>query len=378
MYSSQRIGKLLFKPTPPEVRDALNGLRYLRLQRHIPVFYAALLIIVAAASLAASGDFPIELQLAMPIILGSIILVRFTVWMRRRSRPIDMAEAGKRLKTVLWATILIATITSIWTLVAWFETADSHKAYVPMYQVLGALSATICLASHRKAAFACLSITLVPICAVMLASADHMHLALGLCVLACAMLQGRLISQQHDQIVDGLRLEQSMRELAETDMLTGLPNRRAFFEVLDRHLVTSGPETRMAVALLDLDGFKPVNDRLGHMTGDALLQIVAERLRLHCGRDAMVARLGGDEFAIFYEDASDLRQLGAHTTGILASLAQACTISGRRVAISGSLGIAHYPRDGQNQSDLLRAADAALYQAKASGRSQIRGIALVA
>ncbi len=367
----------VFTPTPHSVREALDNLRYVRLQQHIPILYVALMIIVATAALATTGDFPLSLQLFAPAVMIAICAVRLSVWVRRRKRVIDVSNARSRLRSVLLACFLVSGISSAWCVASWFETAASHQPYVPIYEALGALAATFCIASFRKAAILCLVVCLFPICSILIASGDHMHFALGTCILACSFLQARLIEQQHDQIVESLLLEQSMRKLADTDTLTGLPNRRAFFAALDRHIIAADASSHFAVGLLDLDGFKPVNDRLGHLSGDVLLQIIAERFLRQCGDFAMIARIGGDEFALLFRDTSDLRALNAKTTALLASLVEPCTISSRRVAVSASLGIAHYPRDGKSAESLMRAADAALYQAKAGGRAQVCGLAAV-
>ncbi len=373
-----RFRDYLFSPTPASVRDALESLRYVRVQRHAPSFYVALMIIVGTAMAAATGEIPPLLQFGAPAIMLAICVVRLSVWTRRRKLPIDVTKARQKLRSVFVAALTISVVSSGWCVASWLAAAAERQPYVPIFESLGALSGTICLASYRKAAIACLVINLFPICGILITSGEHLHFALGTCILACSFLQARLVQQQHDQIIESLLLEQSMRTLAETDMLTGLPNRRAFFAELDRQLLASDGGKHMAVALLDLDGFKPVNDRLGHLAGDVLLQLLAERFQRQCAGYATIARIGGDEFALLVTDSSDVRELGARTTGLLASLVEPCTISGRRVSVSGSLGIAHYPRDGRESSDLMRAADTALYKAKASGRAQICGLASVA
>jgi diguanylate cyclase (GGDEF)-like protein len=151
-------------------------------------------------------------------------------------------------------------------------------------------------------------------------------------------------------------------DLARTDELTGLPNRRAFYE-RTRHLsaahATAG--VRHAVLLVDLDRFKEVNDSFGHLVGDDLLRLVGPRLAAQCGPDDLIARLGGDEFGIVV-----LGEEAAETVAgrLCSSLDEPFVLRDLTVQISASVGVAHYPEDGVDGVTLLRRADVAMYAAK--------------
>ena len=160
------------------------------------------------------------------------------------------------------------------------------------------------------------------------------------------------------------------RQLALTDELTGLGNRRAFYEQVQARTHSLGAPATGALLLLDLDRFKEVNDSLGHHAGDDLLCQVADRLGniLH-GSDDLLARLGGDEFAIYlsFDDG------GTASAGLAAEhvaervhavLEPPFTVEGVTVRVDASVGIAHFPVHGREVANLLRAADIAMYQAK--------------
>lgn len=159
-----------------------------------------------------------------------------------------------------------------------------------------------------------------------------------------------------------LAIEARLRAQAHTDELTGLPNRRELGEQAER-VLASGPGRTHAVLMLDLDGFKSVNDTRGHAAGDALLVEVARRLRSSVRLTDVVARVGGDEFAILMPDA-DL--------GVVQSVAERITEAMRESPVAGevtvgtSIGVALHPRHGADMATLLGAADAAMYAAKAS------------
>ncbi|SAL69397.1 response regulator receiver modulated diguanylate cyclase/phosphodiesterase [Caballeronia terrestris] len=123
---------------------------------------------------------------------------------------------------------------------------------------------------------------------------------------------------------------------------------------------------------IDLDGFKAINDSLGHGVGDDLLQVCAERLRQDLRHTDMVARLGGDEFVIVAENLADASSAVAIANGVLQRLAQEIVVNGLPLRVSASIGIAFYPCDGGNADELLHSADAAMYAAKQSGRNTFR------
>jgi diguanylate cyclase (GGDEF)-like protein len=128
--------------------------------------------------------------------------------------------------------------------------------------------------------------------------------------------------------------------------------------------------TGVATLVLDMDRFKEINDMLGHEIGDKLLVEVAQRIRASLRDQDTVARLGGDEFAVVLEGVSEAREVLPVIERIIDSLAEVTTIGGHEINSSTSVGIAMFPENGSNLSELLRAADLAMYQAKSSGRGR--------
>jgi diguanylate cyclase len=168
------------------------------------------------------------------------------------------------------------------------------------------------------------------------------------------------------------REREALRSLAHTDPLTGLPNRRGLQLELDAALPRASPERLLAVYLLDLDGFKAVNDRLGHDAGDDLLKAVAGRLRSHLrGRD-VVARLGGDEFVVMAGELGaddDARRLGQK---LLDEFNQPFMVRGQHCRVGLTIGYALAPFDGRDEASLLKRADAAMYAGKQAGKHCLR------
>jgi diguanylate cyclase (GGDEF)-like protein len=153
------------------------------------------------------------------------------------------------------------------------------------------------------------------------------------------------------------------RRQARTDDLTELPNRRLFLETLDRELHRRDPRVPLAVAIVDLDRFKEINDSFGHHLGDQLLQTVATRLAEALGNAGVLTRLGGDEFGILLPTAEVDRALEI-TTRLLTALRRPINLEQIALHIDASIGVATFPDHGTDRSALLRHADNAMYTAK--------------
>jgi diguanylate cyclase (GGDEF)-like protein len=183
----------------------------------------------------------------------------------------------------------------------------------------------------------------------------------------------RRLAEQKREIRLRIEAEQTVRTLAFHDALTGLPNRRQFDDAL-KTAVAALPRAGAshAVLMLDLNGFKRVNDVFGHAVGDEVLIRVAGRLS-QCVREGdLVARLGGDEFAILSRHVSGPEAATGLALRIIESLDTAVAAGGADHAVGTAIGIALAPQDGDDPVELLRKADIALYRAKAEGRSALR------
>ncbi|MGY0231428.1 diguanylate cyclase domain-containing protein [Longispora urticae] len=184
----------------------------------------------------------------------------------------------------------------------------------------------------------------------------------------------RLVHELSAEVGRRQRLAAALRHQAYHDRLTGLGNRALFTEFLTE-AVARGGAGGTAVVIIDLDDFKPVNDRFGHRAGDELLVTIAARLR-RCVRDTdVLARLGGDEFGVVVTDP-DPAVVAAIAERIVAAVAVPCPVAGERVVVGASVGAA-IDRTGRQDADaLLHAADSAMYAAKKDGKNSARVVAL--
>jgi diguanylate cyclase (GGDEF)-like protein len=182
------------------------------------------------------------------------------------------------------------------------------------------------------------------------------------------LVQGRL-RESEAKLAHAQRVEY----LAYHDGLTALPNRSMFSKLLSQRISEAHRYDRqLAVAFLDLDRFKQINDTLGHEAGDQLLQEVAVRLKA-CVRDTdTVARLGGDEFVVLLPDLGDEKYAAVVAQKILVVIAKAFTLIGQEFRVTASIGISTYPQDGLDEQTLTKNADIAMYQAKAEGKNNFQ------
>ncbi len=183
---------------------------------------------------------------------------------------------------------------------------------------------------------------------------------------------GQRVKSIHSN-ADRARVEsETLRTMAHTDALTGLPNRRGLNEHLGLALRKASPERILAVYLMDLDGFKPVNDRYGHDVGDALLVAVGRRLQDVLRGQDLVARLGGDEFVVLAGSLRDEQAAQALGHKLLASFSEPFLIAQHRCEVGLTIGYALAPMDGTSADALLKQADAAMYAGKQQGRRRVQ------
>ena len=171
-------------------------------------------------------------------------------------------------------------------------------------------------------------------------------------------------------IAERKRAEEKIAHLAHYDYLTNLPNRAFFLDSLDHCvLIAKRNSSKMAVLFLDLDGFKKINDSLGHGAGDQLLREVSKRLKVTIRASDTVARVGGDEFILLLNEIGSIENAGIMAAKIIAALSEPFELLGKKCNVGGSIGIAVYPDDATAPETLIKRADNAMYLAKQSGKN---------
>lgn len=193
---------------------------------------------------------------------------------------------------------------------------------------------------------------------------EPIHIGMALIALSFVIGGAQSVLLQHRMVTAEIGKRLTSVSLARRDGLTALPNRLALREHFEENAMLLGAGSSVAVHYLDLDGFKPVNDRYGHAAGDELLAAVAERLRGAVRSGDVVARLGGDEFGIVQFGLNRTEEADLLARRIIAGIAQPFQIGGDAIEISASVGTVVSSEAGVDLETLLRQADARLYEAK--------------
>jgi diguanylate cyclase (GGDEF)-like protein len=182
-------------------------------------------------------------------------------------------------------------------------------------------------------------------------------------------ITGDIIASAIERSLTRARLDR----LAFHDSLTGLPNRALFMDRLAQCIISAKREdVRFALLFLDLDGFKTVNDSLGHLAGDEVLKSTAARLESFARQGDTVARLGGDEFVILAPLIQTAHDAGAFARRVADAVRQPMPVKGQRLTLSTSIGVSLFPESGTDPASLLACADAAMFEAKAQGKNRVQ------
>lgn len=357
----------LTRELPPHLRGALQAEQFRILRTQIPTLYVVLLINTGILSFSVYGSVSIALSLGVPGVFAVLILVRMTIWLaRKRTSPNE-----SRISQYLLSTTIIASIVSlglgVWG-VALLQAEVHDKPFVPLFIAFGAIACTYCLGSLPRAAFATVFLAVTPVTVTLLTAGGRMEIAAGVSLLLVFPLILRLVVHQNANLIDSVKSHSQVKALAYTDSLTGLPNRRAFTERLERNIEEASDNGMMAaVAVIDLDGFKAINDTFGHAAGDAVLIQAAQRIQTACMDCQLISRLGGDEFAALMLVDEDGVPLTAIATKLVREMKRPFAVAGSQLHLSASIGLSNHLDDDTSALAVMSRADMALYEVKHDG-----------
>jgi diguanylate cyclase len=342
------------------ISDAFNIMRAKRLVTQTRYLYVGLLITVLPAMASSSKAAPYWATTILPLVIGALLLIGLVTMLPIKADKISARWAKKFIRSATLSSPVTAVLCSTWCVVNWLYAPPGMRAYYPLILCMGSLATAYCLSTIRSAAILNMAIGLFPIATLMLLSGNLMDMVAATCILVAAVFLLQLIFDQQQQWISLLTLQHEMQQQANTDPLTGLLNRRALTTRLAAQMDEAQP---FLLALLDLDGFKPVNDRYGHGAGDGLLCAVGERLVDAAGAGAAVARMGGDEFAVILP-AGSAHNAETLTSALLTTLVIPFVINGQPIRIGASVGTALWPDDGADIARLFEVADKGLYALK--------------
>lgn len=351
--------------------------------RQIPLLYFILLANAAALSYTHFGSAPAYLTIYIPSALAVVCIIRVVFWWRSRRKGLTVKQA----KRLLMGTTPLAAVLGI-GFVSWsfalFPHGDAYQqAHVFFYMAITVIGCIFCLMHLRSAAFLLAGVVVVPMTIFFGSSGQPVFMAITINIVLVTIAMIAILTRRYQEFTDLIAAKKALMEknaqsrrlsdenyrLANLDSLTALPNRRRFLEELDARLaqVQSGAGNFL-VGMIDLDGFKPVNDAFGHAVGDKLLVQVAGRVTQFQEGRLFVARLGGDEFGLIVdEDLGDteIERLGAQ---LCQALCEPYVLPDVIAPVAGSIGFCRYPDGGTTAEELFERADYALYHAKRTRR----------
>jgi len=368
--------------------QALLRERYHALQRQIPLLYAIALVNFLGLHFA-SGE-PATALIQPVTLLALFAFVRLIYWLRMRGRTLSPERILVELRRTLFLAGLLSIAFGYSAIAIYGQLPAADRHLVILFASLAAVGCAYGLTSFPAAARLPLLLFALPFAARLIASGNTAHAGVGISLGLITLMILRLVNLHNEGFVKlvwsrsevetererAQRAEQAalaekarVRQVADSDSLTGLANRRAFVAELETRLASAAPAP-FALALLDLDGFKPINDTFGHAAGDFLLIEVAKRLRQEDSAGALVARIGGDEFALILPCANEAALI---RTGerVCAALERPYRVGSREFRISACCGLTMVEPGRGDVTTALSQGDAALYSGKQSGRGRV-------
>jgi diguanylate cyclase (GGDEF)-like protein len=356
--------------------------------RQVPMLYVVVLVNALALAFTHFGSAPKLLTIGGPLVLTLGSSWRMIGWWRLRDQAMDHARASKMLGGTLFSASVMAIAFTVWSLSLYGYGDAYQKAHVAFYMAITVIACIFCLMHIRAAALVVTLLVLGPMTAFFAMTGQPVFAAIALNVVVVAAVMIVILLTHYKEFADlvesrGALIEKAVQaqqlsdendRLANLDSLTGLPNRRRFFTVLEAEVARVKRDKRgLVVGVIDLDGFKAVNDAFGHATGDRLLIEVGRRLQTFASPPLFATRLGGDEFGLIIDAPLNPEALNALGRDLCDLLRTPYRLPGVTAQIGGSIGFCAFPAGGQTCEQLFERADYALYHAKQS----LKGSAVV-
>ncbi|WP_235074202.1 putative bifunctional diguanylate cyclase/phosphodiesterase [Asticcacaulis sp. AC466] len=347
--------------------------------KQIPLLY----FILCTNTLATAWTFgplaPRWLCIYFPAALCLFCVIRWLWWWGTRGAALSDAKIIMQTRLTTHLAVALTLVFTIWGLFLYPYGDPYARGQVVFYMALTLIGCVFCLMHLRPAALGVTVTANIPFILFFFfeGHSSLKAISVNLALVSVAMIIilltysrdfARLVASQGKT----RRLSDENFRIANLDSLTGLANRRWFFAELHRQQASAAASGRsFAVGIIDLDGFKPVNDTYGHATGDRVLTEAAQRIQGACGAGVILSRLGGDEFGFLVESnpaPEDLRALGSAINDVISL---PFSIGGSHAPLGCSIGVAFYPQSAATADVLFERADYALYYAKRHQRGQM-------
>ena len=365
-----------FTPIPVDKPHLLKA-QYKAFSQQMPMMYVMLMTSTWAVAVTFFAHAPLAIVIVFPIIMTVASAIRVGHWWAARHRDPTPEIALLAAKKTCVLAALMASGFVIWTVLL-FPYGDAYgQSLLAFFLATAIMTCVFCLMHNKRSAFIVFFIvngafivyfgsTGVPA----LVAATVIITVAAIALLIMLQINHRDFTQMVEAQVRTQALSDDNFRLANLDSLTDLPNRRAFFSDLENAVNEArANNTKLALGIIDLDGFKPVNDLYGHPFGDKLLREVSRRLSDLCRAEgSYIARLGGDEFALIIPNVDKDDAILATGQSLCEALRTPFELPEAPVQIAGTIGFAVYPQLAQSPVELFERADYALYDGKRGDR----------
>lgn len=363
--------------TPQDHPELLNAQLRVGAQQ-FPLMFLILTVNLWTLAACFIGVAPHWLSIYVPLIFSIMFGYRAFSWHKLKNIQPSAVITYTALNLVKRRGVIFAVLLVIWILVL-FPYSDGYlHLRIGFFVAMTSISLTIFFQRLHSIAYVVAAITTIPIIIFAIYTQNSNLAAMMVNISLVTMILLGVIRMQTQHFIDTvdarLKLENIGAEnlqIANRDSLTGLTNRRQFFSHLRELFIAAKKENkRIAIGIIDLDGFKPVNDLYGHAIGDSLLIQVGQRLTALTDEHTSVSRLGGDEFAITFTDCPTDAELLNRGNKFCETLREPFAIADAYLEISGSIGFATFPELAKDAEQLYERADYALYHSKHNNRGE--------
>jgi len=369
--------KMLQNARTPDEAVMMEQLR--AISQNIPALYLLLTVAIAALGSTLLGSAPDWLTIWLPAAFFGFATIRLLAWRKMHQVLIDPDKARHQLKRIEFGTMLLFLGMALWIWALLPYANPQERLHFSFFAAFTGASSTICGISRPRLVGVCLAMTLAVFCFLFFSMSERFfylataQIGITYFVFFMASLSYKSRLAQSVALLNRLDVENrrsseladTNRSMALTDMLTGLPNRRSFFQDVDSSYGPKADKILPVIGLIDLDGFKPINDVFGHTAGDAVLVETARRLKQVLGDGASVSRLGGDEFAYILPASMSQEAVEEIGQQIVSAMNEPFSLPSKEVSrVSASIGYSSRSFPVQSARDLLEQADFALFRAK--------------
>jgi diguanylate cyclase (GGDEF)-like protein len=365
--------------------------RFRALQRQVPLLYIVIFSNMIGLYLASGGRF--DSVFDFPLIVGALIVMRVAHWLKVRNRVLEPERILTELRKMLVFSVVFSLAFCAWSFRLMATRPSTDHDFIILFASLAAIGCAYGVSRYPAAARTPLLLLGLPLAVLLIFTSDAAHVAMGVGLFSiilvllrqlglhdegfCELVESRTaITLERERAQRAERLAKAekakARLIADTDPLTGLANRRAFLRALGRRAAAlARSRSGFALAMVDLDGFKPINDTFGHAAGDRVLEGIGSRLARAGGDGALIARTGGDEFALLLPRIRSMTGANSAGAAICAALQEPFLVDGREFRVSGCCGVTLLLTGDCDVEEALIRADTALYRAKEGGRSGV-------